>query len=84
MATTKTEISKWFDEGVDNPKKPTHMIIVCDTYDWEDYPVYVMPNEKVLEVYKDYNDSNMQKVMEIYNLNKDKNAQINSARNFNV
>lgn len=39
MAASKYDITCWFQDGVVNGK--THMIIICDTYDYEDYPVYV-------------------------------------------
>jgi|ERR1039458_6306432 hypothetical protein len=37
--TTKEDLRRWFNEGVE--LKATHMIVVCDTFDHEDYPVYV-------------------------------------------
>jgi hypothetical protein len=43
----------------------THVIIICDTFDWEDYPVFVMPGEDVHERVKDFR-GNMQKLMEVY------------------
>jgi hypothetical protein len=81
--TTKNEISAWFDEGLNNPDKPTHMIIVCDTYDHEDYPVYVLPTENVHQVYKNKDGNNMQRVTEVYKLTEDKEKQINQSRCFN-
>jgi hypothetical protein len=45
MATTQKELESWFNEGVKNGA--THMIIVCDTYDWTDYPAYIYPAEDV-------------------------------------
>ena len=34
MAATRSDISQWFDRG----KKlgATHMLVVCDTLDWDD------------------------------------------------
>jgi hypothetical protein len=32
MATTKEDISQWFDEGV--KKGATHMLVVTDTFDY--------------------------------------------------
>ena len=40
MAATYEEIKGWLDEGRKR-KDITHMIVVCDTWDHEDYPVYV-------------------------------------------
>ena len=59
------------------------MIVVCDTYDWEDYPVYVSRRENVREIYSDYNGKEMQRVMEVYSLKKDTESQLNEHRSFN-
>jgi hypothetical protein len=81
--TTKAEISSWFDRGLDSEDKPTHMLVVCDTFDYEDYPVYVKPEQDAKSVYDAFNKKNMQKVMEVYNLGVDKQIQMNTARVFN-
>lgn len=90
MGTSKTELSSWFDDGV--KQGATHMIVACDTFDWEDYPAYVTPEQNVIEVlHKEYNFTaeqgqgelkNMQKVMEVYDLRMDKQAQLNERRAF--
>lgn len=80
MATTRQDIIGWFKRGKD--QGATHMIIVCDTYDWEDYPVYVMPDEDVHKKHSQYSGPNMQKVMEVYNLQKDMDSQMKQHRNF--
>jgi hypothetical protein len=80
MATTKEDISGWIKNGKE--QGATHMIVVCDTFDWEDYPVYVMPTEDVKAKYAHYNGPNMQKVMEVYNLQKDTDIQMNKHRAF--
>lgn len=80
MGTTKEDIKGWIKRGQD--QGATHMIVVCDTFDWDDYPVYVMPAENVQDKYSQYNGPNMQKVMEVYNLSKDINKQVNQPRAF--
>lgn len=80
MGTTKEDIKGWIKRGQD--QGATHMIVVCDTFDWEDYPVYVMPTENAHDKYSQYNGPNMQKVMEVYNLSKDINKQVNQPRAF--
>lgn len=83
MSTSKAEIAAWFDEGV--RKGATHMLVVCDTYDWEDYPIYVMPNESARLKYEEYlkGQHSMQKVMEVYSLKRDKDEQLNRGSVFN-
>jgi hypothetical protein len=66
VAATLSDINTWWDRGAADPNY-THMIVVCDTYDWEDYPVYVSKYENVREVHEKHNGKNMQKVMEVYN-----------------
>jgi hypothetical protein len=59
------------------------MIVVCDTFDYEDYPVYVKPGEDVHKIASGYDRVNMQKVMEVYNLSMDRETQLNQHRAFN-
>lgn len=79
--TTRKEISGWFDIGV--AKGATHMLVVCDTYDWEDYPVYVAKHEDVHSVAARNSGPNMTKLMEVYNLAMDKERQLVQHRAFN-
>lgn len=82
MAATKQDISSWLDRGV--KEGATHMIVVCDTYDYDDYPKYVsgsadFVHRKVAEV----NAQSMQRVMEVYNLSVSKVSQLAEHRAFN-
>lgn len=81
MSTSKDTLKMWFQRGVREGK--THMIVVCDTYDWVDFPVYVSPEEDVREVEAKYGGVNMQKIMEVYNLNLNMDAQMAQHRAFN-
>lgn len=80
MGTTKEDIRNWLARA---EKNHTHMIVACDTFGYEDYPVFVSDTENVNEVYNKFN-GNMQVVMEIYNLKMDLEKQLNEhrARNF--
>lgn len=79
--TTKEDIEKWFENGI--KENATHMIIVCDTYSYEDYPVYVTKDEKVENKINEYKEKYMQKIMEVYDLSTGIDVQINKRRNFN-
>lgn len=81
MTANMNEIRRWFEEGV--AKGATHMIVVCDTFDHEDYPVFVKPGEDVREREKAYQWRNMQRVMEVYNLAIDMADQLGQRRAFN-
>ena len=80
MATTKDDIRQWFQSGIKSGA--THMIVVCDTYDWDDYPVYVRQEENVGEKVLEYHRKNMQKGMEVYDLIMDMDTQLNEHRAF--
>lgn len=81
MAAQRAEIREWFLRGV--KEKATHMIVVCDTFDHEDYPVFVKSNEDVRARESEYNGKNMQRVMEVYNLRMEIEYQLNQMRAFN-
>ena len=80
MAATKQDIEEWFKQGV--REKATHMIVVCDTFDWDDYPVYVKKGDDVRTEQAKRNGANMQQVMEVYNLKKPMDKQMKEGRCF--
>lgn len=79
--TTGAEINGWLDRLYSDDNL-THMIVVCDTYDYEDYPVYVSKVENVRDKRNSYN-GNMQRVMEVYSKNHDRQEQLRAMRTFN-
>ena len=81
MAASRQDISDWFDEGVS--KGASHMIVVCDGWDYEDYPVFVAPEHDIQDVLPRYR-TNMQTIMEVYNLSMDKAEQLAARRVWNV
>ena len=80
--TDTNQIKQWFD----NPWKenPTHMIVVCDSFDHEDYPAYVGLDEDVHERIAHYNAASMQTIMEVYKYNIDENQFVPGKRVWNV
>ncbi len=80
MATTQDDIREWFKRG--KKKKATHLIVVCDTYDHSDYPVFVTKEQDVRTEFNNRNGVNMAKVMEVYNLSKDMEEQVRRHRCF--
>lgn len=82
MGTTRKDIREWLKRGKE--KGATHMIVVCDTFDYDDYPVYVGTCQDVRKVAREYNNySKMSKVMEVYSYNHDLEEQIAEHRAFN-
>lgn len=82
MAVTKDEIREWLERGIETGA--THVIIVCDTWDHEDYPVYIDPSQSVQKKLSYYQNASMQHVMEVYNLSMDIEAQLNEYRAWNL
>ena len=81
MATTKDQIREWL--YVAKSDGATHMLVVCDTFEYEDYPVHVYPDEDLAEKANRLYDENMQKVMECYDLSTDMEAQLAEPRAWN-
>jgi hypothetical protein len=71
MPTTREDIQGWLREAKE--RGATYLVVMCDTFDWEDYPVYVMPGEDPNELRK---SANMQKAMECYDLSLDLDMQL--------
>jgi hypothetical protein len=65
MAASLEDLKRWFADG--KRQRCTHMIIVCDTFDWQDYPIYAKVAD-ARQKYEEHNGKNMQKVMEVYDL----------------
>lgn len=82
MATSQAEIKAWFLKGKQTVEN-THMIIVCDTFDYDDYPVYVTNTEDVKIIEERYRSMSMQRVMEVYSLDDPLETQLNKPRAFN-
>ena len=81
MATTREDIRAWLERG--KTEGATHMIVACDTFDHEDYPVFVKPGQDVRKVYAEYNGPQMQRVMECYSYAMPLEEQISAGRVFN-
>ena len=80
MAATKECIKNWLKRAT---KEDNYMLVVCDTFDYEDYPVFVNKSEDVNNKIKRYSE-NMQRVIEVYNLSTDLESQLNANRVWNI
>lgn len=78
MAASRADLRQWFIDGV--AEGATHMIVVCDTFDFEDYPVYVKTGEDFDAIYREHDQKNMQQIMEVYDLRMDREQQLNASR----
>lgn len=80
MSTTKADIRRWLEEG--KREGATHMIVVCDTYDHTDFPVYVKKGENPATRATEESEKPMQRVMEVYALHLDWTKQLDEVRAF--
>jgi hypothetical protein len=62
----------------------THLIVVCDTLNHDDYPVYVQPDEDAMKKASACMSGSMQRVVEVYNLSMSKEDQLAERRAFNI
>jgi hypothetical protein len=79
--TTREELSQWLDEMYSN-KEYTHMIVFCDTFDYEDYPVFVSKDEDLHGTIKAH-ESDFNRVMEVYSAKHPKSEQLMQRRVLN-
>ena len=60
MDINSPHIKGWIE--VAKRRGATHIINVCDTFDCEDYPVYVMPKDNLNEKLGESRDADMQTI----------------------
>ena len=76
--TSVDTIRQWLynpDEG------STHMVVVVDTFSYDDYPVYTA---NVKETIMKYNGRDMQNILEVYDLSIDLEDQLAERRAYHV
>ena len=82
MATTKEDIAGWIKKGKDKGSK--FLIIACDTFEYEDYPVFCKDADECKIKYAKCNGHNMQKVLEVYDLSKDTDLPLRHGKSMEV
>lgn len=78
--TSVEELGEWFDQGI--KEGATHMIVVCDAFSHEDYPVYVSPTEDVVRKVRAKEQEKFVRIMEVYAMHLDKGMQMSEGRAF--
>lgn len=71
--TSEAQISAWFDRGKKDGN--AYMLVVCDSWDYSDYPAYIKDAAE-FPAAKARATTNMQRLMEVYDLNADKAEQL--------
>ena len=80
--TTPDKIKQWLMQGQE--KNARWVLIVCDTLNYEDYPIYAYAPKECREKYQQYNEKDMQRVMEIYDLHQNIEEQLVRERTFDL
>lgn len=75
--TTLVTLKQWYRRAV--KEKASHMLVVCDTFNYDDYPVMVKKDEDVKKAIADHS-GNMQRVMEVYKMSLGQRAQMQAGR----
>ena len=82
MAATRQDIDGWIKQAIKDKMK--FIISVCDTWDYEDYPVYCKDEKELKTEYAHYDGGeNMQMVNEIIKIENDKVTEGLSIYNIN-
>lgn len=69
MAATRERVNLWIEAA--KATKSKYIISVCDTFNYEDYPVFCKDKVDLIEKHKRYDDNNVQYVDEIIRINDD-------------
>ena len=69
MAVSKKDFERWLQKAKE--MGATHLISVVDTFEYDDYPVYVMPSDNLNEIKKKYDNVNMQRINEVVEITND-------------
>jgi hypothetical protein len=69
MPATREDVDRWIATA--KKKKYKFIISACDTFDWDDYPVYCKDAKELNDEFYEINGKNMQKVNEIIRIDGD-------------
>ena len=69
MAAGRRDVDRWIDTA--KQKGCKYIISVCDTFDWDDYPVYIKDKNELVMRVDHYDGQNMQRINEIIRINDD-------------
>jgi sugar phosphate isomerase/epimerase len=78
LSATAEDIKGWLEEA--QKRGATHLIVACNTFDHDNYPVYVMPNQDIHWEIAQRRGQNMQTIDEVYNMSMDIEEQLNEHR----
>jgi len=72
MTANRSDIDIWIKAAKNGKYK--YVISVCDTFDYDDYPVYCKDDKELAEKKAHYESASMQKINEVITINEDGNV----------
>ena len=66
MAATQEDINRWKQRAIIDGAR--YVVSVCDTFDYDDYPVYCKDETELAEAKAKYDGSNMQRINEVIDM----------------
>jgi len=82
MTATKSDIERWLDSAKE--KGASHLIVAVDTYNHDNYPVYVGYNEDINKEIERVESGQLQGIDEVYNMSMDIDEQLSEFRAWHV
>lgn len=81
--TTRDDIKRWLDRGLEMTPRPSHMLVVVDKFDYGDYPVYAFSVDEARTDFTNFSDPKMMMgVMEVYSYSLPLDEQLAERRAF--
>ena len=69
MTASRQEVDRWIRTA--KKKGCKYIISVCDTFDYDDYPVYCIDKNELILTYDNYDNVDMQRINEVITINDD-------------
>ena len=82
MSASRKDIESWITEA--QRQKASHLLIITDTFDYDNYPVFAHGKKDCQKKIKEYNSKNMQKVEEVYSVRRSIKKQLKENRSWNI
>ncbi len=80
MSTLETRA--WFNDG--RQMKAAFMVVIYDSLNARDYPIFIADPKKVKDAIKDASRAPMQRLLEVYDLNEDRDIQLAENRTWRL
>lgn len=82
MATSKEDIRRWLEYALKEGSQ--FMIVVCDDFDYKDYPINCKDAKECKAEYTNHDGINMQRIMQVYDLSIPIDEQLKEKRAFHL